>query len=284
VLGADATHCHDSTPLLSVNTTSDEGPLHECRLPPHAVSYDMWSDSSGDVTGDEDFDDFFCDQVPQKDEFTLSDQEISEQVAIAMNHLSKLELYCNQPEVRALFVRWTIHNWATQGPFNVEAYADALKNPAVRTSPGMEDDNEEGVETHLNAVSPVSVTATEDTVAAQDMFLDEEEVQPKTAQAPVQDMQSECHVSSGPDDMQPGQLDGPSMDPGTPELQEPAIPSAKHLETPPMDVNRFVCAKGRRFRPAKHHKHHKDEVLGHISCAGSVMVLAGIAPSSVVVG
>ena len=147
-----------------------------------------------------------------------------------------------------------------------------------------EDDNEEGVETHLNAVSPVSVTATEDTVAAQDMFLDEEEVQPKTAQAPVQDMQSECHVSSGPDDMQPGQLDGPSMDPGTPELQEPAIPSAKHLETPPMDVNRFVCAKGRRFRPAKHHKHHKDEVLGHISCAGSVMVLAGIAPSSVVVG
>jgi len=47
-----------------------------------------------------------------------------------MRHLEKLQTICHESECKALFVRWTIHNWATKGPFNVDAYPDTLASSA----------------------------------------------------------------------------------------------------------------------------------------------------------
>ena len=58
----------------------------------------------------------------------ISEAEMCCQVLLAVKQLQTLELYCNQPQVRALFVRWTIHNWATQGPFNIAAYQRQLRS------------------------------------------------------------------------------------------------------------------------------------------------------------
>jgi hypothetical protein len=63
----------------------------------------------------------------------LSDEEISLQVVVAMKHLERLRFYCRDRQAHSLFVRWTIHNWANQGPFNLEAYAQTLSTASLPT-------------------------------------------------------------------------------------------------------------------------------------------------------
>ena len=71
--------------------------------------------------------DFIYGPKPPED-MAISEEEMCCQVLLAVKQLQTLELYCNQPQVRALFVRWTIHNWATQGPFNIAAYQRQLRS------------------------------------------------------------------------------------------------------------------------------------------------------------
>ena len=90
-----------------------------------AAQVPAWSMDSED----EDFDDItdadfvYGPQLPDPaEDCVMTDDEIAAQVAVAMHHLHRLDLLGAGPQTRALFVRWTIHNWATQGPFNLQAY------------------------------------------------------------------------------------------------------------------------------------------------------------------
>jgi len=70
--------------------------------------------------------DFYYGPRPTGDSVAISEEEMALQVAIASQQLKRLQLQCDDPVVKALFVRWTIHNWATQGPFNIVAFHDTL--------------------------------------------------------------------------------------------------------------------------------------------------------------
>ena len=70
----------------------------------------------------------------------LTRDDIAAQVAIAARHLRRLDFMGATPQMRALFVRWTIHNWATQGPFNVEAYQDDAEWTKLELNPPRAED------------------------------------------------------------------------------------------------------------------------------------------------
>ena len=70
--------------------------------------------------------DFYYGPRPTGDPVAISEAEMALQLAIASQHLNRLKQLCDDPTVKTLFVRWTIHNWATQGPFNIAAYPDTL--------------------------------------------------------------------------------------------------------------------------------------------------------------
>jgi len=71
--------------------------------------------------------DFYYGPKPVDDATAISEDEMSLQVAIALQHLERLQMLSGDPQLKALFVRWTIHNWATQGPFNIHAYKETLE-------------------------------------------------------------------------------------------------------------------------------------------------------------
>ena len=90
-----------------------------------AAQVPAWSMDSED----EDFDDVtdadfvYGPMLPDPaEDCVMTEDEIAAQVAIAMHHLHRLDLLGAGPQTRALFVRWTIHNWTTQGPLNLQAY------------------------------------------------------------------------------------------------------------------------------------------------------------------
>ena len=70
--------------------------------------------------------DFYYGPRPVDDVTAIGEDEMFLQVAIALQQLERLQAYSTDPQVKSLFVRWTIHNWATQGPFNIHAYQDTL--------------------------------------------------------------------------------------------------------------------------------------------------------------
>ena len=71
--------------------------------------------------------DFYYRPKPITDNVAVVEEdETSLQVAIALQQLKRLQAYSSDPQLKSLFVRWTIHNWATQGPFNIDAYQETL--------------------------------------------------------------------------------------------------------------------------------------------------------------
>ena len=116
-----------STPMISEENKLIVDPEEEdADIDDEATDSDVssWS-SEGTPAFFHDNLDADCSPVPPEQAFFLDDDEICRQVEIAMHHVRKLRCFCTEPQVLALFVRWTIHNWATQGPFNGEAYLSA---------------------------------------------------------------------------------------------------------------------------------------------------------------
>lgn len=116
--------CAPPVPALAGCAEEEAGPRESRNT---ADDDDAWSIASDDTDIDDvtDADFIYGPRIPDAaSDCALTSDDIAAQVAIASRHLRRLDFMGVTPQVRALFVRWTIHNWATQGPFNVEAYQD----------------------------------------------------------------------------------------------------------------------------------------------------------------
>ena len=167
------------------------------------------------------------------------------QVGIAVRQLEKLRVECPQTAVSALFVRWTIHNWNMQGPFNEEAYCHTLAMP-LGTAVAVAHEVERCVET---------VEKQENVVATCPNM-----TRKQTASAAVQ---------------APVIIEGEMMDAGAMPVQLARTNAAEETEA---HLARRMSGKG-RWRPLDATPF--DSQLGHVSGAGSVIINAS-RPASVV--
>ena len=135
-IGQKPSHAGYAVSLQSLAGTTEILQVQQCEQVPIAgqddedaasVSSNETSMSSAEEIDPEIDKDFIYGPKPPED-MAISEEEMCCQVLLAVKQLQTLELYCNQPQVRALFVRWTIHNWATQGPFNIAAYQRQLRS------------------------------------------------------------------------------------------------------------------------------------------------------------
>jgi len=115
------------------------------------------------------------------------------QVGIAVRQLEKLRVQCSQTAVSALFVRWTIHNWNMQGPFNEEAYRHTLAMPlgtaaaaahAAERCVETEEKQENAAATHANMTRGQATSiAVQAAVVIEGETMDEDAVHARSAHA-----------------------------------------------------------------------------------------------------
>jgi len=201
--------------------------------------------------------DFCYGPKPVNDATAISDDEMCLQVAIALQHLERLQMFSSDPQLKALFVRWTINNWATQGPFNIHAYKETLEEFfAARAYSGEANlSDDAGGEAFETTTAKFEGGCTDQTEEGAHVAQDAAMAPAAASRDPVEEA---LDVELGP------QM-GAKVDSW----------DAWHV------VPRRVRCKGRWSRPTA--ARDDDVPLGHISGAGSVIV-ASHAPATVTAG
>lgn len=206
--------------------------------------------------------DFYYGPKPVDDATAISEDEMSLQVAIALQHLERLQMLSGDPQLKALFVRWTIHNWATQGPFNIHAYKETLEEFfAARNCSEEAISGDDAGETFETTIAKFEGGCADQTQEGAHVAQD-------AAMAPAAASRDQVEEA----------LDvelGPRM-----ESKVGSWGAWPEDEAKSALVRRVRC-KGRWSRPLA--AHDDDVPLGHISGAGSVIV-ASHAPAAFTAG